>query len=510
MVYRFFQLDKCRIGFSRDADSRINQRDRWCIDQFINSDKNFHIIRDHDCHQQRIMGGMFGIKNNKSFNYEQLYKEYIDNNHSVDNQAYCHDQQFLENKIYPLIKNDVLIHTNIVLYEGETNQFIECPHNNTNFVGNVILFDDNDEEYPEFKYTINYKNRLHWLRDQKSWNIIDYIEKNTSFEDLEYTDKHILLDESFIASYWLNDVENCQRILSKFETTYVSDHIIKNSNFLFDKLRNQGYKIIATTDINRQPKDNEIIIYYGNFLMSWKNLPATNKIYRHPIYFKHLNHDCVEYDSCWEKVDQIYVLNLDVRNDRYMEIMVELCRLNVPLDRVYHYVGKKEKFTGDTWVDVGIGSTMNRRDCVNMFLKNDKFNNILIFEDDITFTTDIITHKRDMKTFFDRKYDYDICLLCSKKDFNFHPYDDLLLLSKQNVTSCGGYLISKQGTMKAIKYFEDGIVRMKRGESYRRYVCDVYWNEIQKDNKFFIFRNKFGYQRPGYSNVENKTFCRFD
>ena len=84
------------------------------------------------------------------------------------------------------------------------------------------------------------------------------------------------------------------------------------------------------------------------------------------------------------------------------------------------------------------------------------------------------------------------------------------MLSKQTVTSCGGYLLSKQGAKKVINYFEDGIVRMKRGENYHRYICDVYWNEIQKDNKFFIFRNKFGYQRAGYSNVENVNFCRFD
>jgi hypothetical protein len=61
-LYRFLPLAETEIGFVRDADSRITQRDRWCISEFLNSSKSYHIIRDHYWHKSLIMGGMFGWK----------------------------------------------------------------------------------------------------------------------------------------------------------------------------------------------------------------------------------------------------------------------------------------------------------------------------------------------------------------------------------------------------------------------------------------------------------------
>ena len=64
MVYRFLTIDEegVEIAFSRDCDSRINKRDQYCINRFIESDKRFQIIRDNIQHNTRILGGMWGIK----------------------------------------------------------------------------------------------------------------------------------------------------------------------------------------------------------------------------------------------------------------------------------------------------------------------------------------------------------------------------------------------------------------------------------------------------------------
>ena len=59
-LYRFLPLANIETGYIRDADSRINERDRWCITEFLKSSKNYHIIRDHYWHKSLIMGGMFG------------------------------------------------------------------------------------------------------------------------------------------------------------------------------------------------------------------------------------------------------------------------------------------------------------------------------------------------------------------------------------------------------------------------------------------------------------------
>ena len=39
MLYRYLPIGFTDIGFIRDADSRITERDRWCIQEFLKSSK---------------------------------------------------------------------------------------------------------------------------------------------------------------------------------------------------------------------------------------------------------------------------------------------------------------------------------------------------------------------------------------------------------------------------------------------------------------------------------------
>ena len=90
MVDRFFALDdadpEIDIMIVRDADSRIHQRDIWCINDFIKSDFICHTIRDHAGHHRPIMGGLWGLKR------KYLYKHY----YSLRNLHSLYSQQFKE------------------------------------------------------------------------------------------------------------------------------------------------------------------------------------------------------------------------------------------------------------------------------------------------------------------------------------------------------------------------------------------------------------------------------
>ena len=48
---------------SRDADSRLSLREKEAVEKWINSDKDFHIMRDHPHHYYPILGGTWGFKN---------------------------------------------------------------------------------------------------------------------------------------------------------------------------------------------------------------------------------------------------------------------------------------------------------------------------------------------------------------------------------------------------------------------------------------------------------------
>lgn len=293
-----------------------------------------------------------------------------------------------------------------------------------------------------------------------------------------------------------------------FDRLLVDESVIKHSNKVIDSLKAQGTEIIATTDPHREPKQNELVIVYTNYQHSHNNLPYRNKIWRHPLYFKDLNHTRVEYDPAWESIGIIYILNLIDRKDRLQEMFAELSRMHAPLDRIYHYVAQRESVTGNRFYDAHLGATDNHAKVTSHFLTT-QHKHGLIIEDDVTFTGDIEGNLQRLKLFFERNYDYEVCLLCANKHHERREFDDLLLLSNQQVSGCSCYLVSRKGAERANFYFRDGYEKLK-ATSDLRYARDVYWHEMMKDNKFFLFKTKFGYQRGNYSNITGGTFCYFD
>lgn len=104
MLWRFLPASEedVDIMISRDADSWLSYRELSCVNDFLNSDKGFHIIRDHCYHSQKIMGGMWGIKKGIFPDMKNLVEEYIKNN--------TYDQGFLADFVYPHIVENSLIH----------------------------------------------------------------------------------------------------------------------------------------------------------------------------------------------------------------------------------------------------------------------------------------------------------------------------------------------------------------------------------------------------------------
>ena len=115
MFWRWLPMDddNVDIWISRDADSRLSEREANLIGEWIKSGKTLHCIRDHRCHAHCIMGGMFGI-NNKLFRskyqfkkveqiIDELYKYYKERPYNVD-------QIFLNDTLWSVLSNDVIAH----------------------------------------------------------------------------------------------------------------------------------------------------------------------------------------------------------------------------------------------------------------------------------------------------------------------------------------------------------------------------------------------------------------
>jgi hypothetical protein len=110
MLERFTVMEdainvECMI--SRDCDSRLSQREKLAVDEWLASDKNAHIMHCHFHHSVPILGGMWGIKRCLlASEMAQWAREWAK---SHESRWQC-DQDFLKNEIWPLIKNNVMNH----------------------------------------------------------------------------------------------------------------------------------------------------------------------------------------------------------------------------------------------------------------------------------------------------------------------------------------------------------------------------------------------------------------
>jgi hypothetical protein len=130
------------IAIFRDCDSRLSLREKNAVDEWLNSDKTFHIMRDHPYHNFPMLGGMWGYKNNNKYPMQILLESFNKTNN------YGIDYKFFAEELYPLIGNDKLVHD-----EFFDKQPFPSQRENTEFVGDV--FDENNNRHPEYKKYIS-------------------------------------------------------------------------------------------------------------------------------------------------------------------------------------------------------------------------------------------------------------------------------------------------------------------------------------------------------------------
>jgi hypothetical protein len=483
MVYRYLPLGFADIGFVRDADSRITERDRWCIQEFLKSDKCYHIIRDHYWHKEPIMGGIFG------------WKKQLEIDLSLDSVLeYSQDMVYLKDNLYPLIKSDSLVHTNNHAFVGEYVELITIPQKDKyDFIGNVIW-----DSKPKFEYDIgNLIEQLSFLRSQDQFILCQFLTDNIEPLEISFGDRAKVFDIGFTANYYLNNIPKSQYWLQQFEFSEITPHIYHNSNFLFGALNK---KIVASFDANREPMDNEIVIVYGNYPDWHHALPYSSKVFRHASLFTQIGHHAVEYDLAWEPIETIYILNLKERTDRFSDTLLALCSVKAPIHRIFHYKAEKDG------LPPYIGATKNHVDVMRHF-KNSGLTNCLVLEDDVVFIDDHKLISKSISNFFNNKYNYNICFLSLSKHGERLPYDDLLSITKQSCTTSAAYLLNKDTVQKVFETAEEGMISMIETGDHHNFCIDRYWSKLQG---LFFFKKKLVFQRPSFSNLTKEVNFHLD
>ncbi len=142
-LFRFLSIDVPNVDciFSRDADSRINERDMWCIDKFLNSSYLMHIIRDHHGHFEEVMAGLCGFKKELFHNNNIKFNDIIQETFNLI-VPYGYEQHILKIKLYNHFKNLILVHSTKNIFNDINYEYIPLEVNKELFCGQVIDYDD--------------------------------------------------------------------------------------------------------------------------------------------------------------------------------------------------------------------------------------------------------------------------------------------------------------------------------------------------------------------------------
>tara|TARA_Y100000034_G_scaffold76405_1_gene91818 strand:- start:5538 stop:6191 length:654 start_codon:yes stop_codon:yes gene_type:complete len=138
MFWRFEPAseDGVEAMISRDTDSRLSLREKAAVDEWLASDKGFHIMRDHPYHKFPVLGGMWGAKTGTIPNMKELIDNWDQKN------VYGTDYEFFAGCITPNITNNVLVHDEF--FGGKP---FPTARENYEFVGQI--FDENENTVQE-------------------------------------------------------------------------------------------------------------------------------------------------------------------------------------------------------------------------------------------------------------------------------------------------------------------------------------------------------------------------
>jgi hypothetical protein len=108
--WRFLVAENAEVDryLIRDADAMLNTREFVAVREWLESDRHFHVMRDHYDHTALVIPGMWGGVRGALPSIGLLAKQYIGSRNDLPGRTA--DQEFLRDKLWPTIRTSVLTH----------------------------------------------------------------------------------------------------------------------------------------------------------------------------------------------------------------------------------------------------------------------------------------------------------------------------------------------------------------------------------------------------------------
>jgi hypothetical protein len=143
--FNCFQLKDIQTFCVRDTDSRLSQREVDAVEQWIQSEKSLHIMRDHPHHNFPVMAGMWAFRNDlATWDIEKFLVSWLQSHKIVDK---IDDTNFLT-LLYRDFVNSTLVHDDWFRCQNS----VKFPNDRLGkrFIGEI--FDENDT--PDIHWTL--------------------------------------------------------------------------------------------------------------------------------------------------------------------------------------------------------------------------------------------------------------------------------------------------------------------------------------------------------------------
>lgn len=189
-----------------------------------------------------------------------------------------------------------------------------------------------------------------------------------------------------------------------------------------------------------------------------------------------------------DKIDKIFIINLEERQDRWIDIMVEMEEFQVPLDRI-------ERFNAIKHEKGFMGCTMSHHGCLKI-ARERGYHTVLILEDDFSFYHSHYPGGYQDIVWILEEIDFEWNVLfwsanvLAQQPFHYH-FDRI-----QDAQTTSGYMVHGRYFDRLIQEFEQCILENA--------FIDIHWKHLQRQDQWFVLKKRVGYQRESYSDIENR------
>ena len=195
----------------------------------------------------------------------------------------------------------------------------------------------------------------------------------------------------------------------------------------------------------------------------------------------------------YKDIKNALFINLKSRKDREMATINEFKKLDIPIERM-----------NATEVDnKRLACSLSHLKCLRT-AKNNKWDHVLIVEDDIQFLQPEL-FINNLNKFLSSEINWDVLLFAGNNVPPYTKYEDFCVkVSKCQTTT--GYLVMSHYYDTLINNIKAGInLLIKNPNDHFFYAIDKYWLSLQQKDNWFLITPLSVIQREGFSDIEKKN-----